>query len=360
MASPIPVLPLVGSTTVAPGLSTPRRSASSIMATAMRSFTLPPGLSDSSLPSTVAPPGRGRWFSRTRGVAPISSNTEPATRGRVNRPVVVFSIIVLSLSETPFPRQKKLDVIHRPRDAAPLFRALPQILERDAVHHAGHRLVDLSPQFGQIGHRVPRDPSAPAAHRLEPVHRALHRPEHVADRHLVGGAREPVSARRAPLGHEQPGASQPQQHLLEVALRDVLARRDVLDRPESGAVREREIQHRLDRVLALGRDPHARPCSMSRAASFAKYVMMRSAPARRIPVSASIIARCSSSQPSCPAARIIAYSPDTEYAATGTPNSCFTRATTSRYGRAGLTITMSAPSSTSSATSRRASWAFAG
>ena len=39
---------------------------------------------------------------------------------------------------------------------------------------------------------------------------------------------------------------------------------------------------------------------------------MMSAPARRMPVSASIIARSSSSQPSWPAARIIAYSPDTE------------------------------------------------
>src|SRR4029453_12442228 len=179
IARPIPVLPLVGSTTMAPGLSTPRRSASSIMATAMRSFTLPPGLSDSSLPSTVAPPGRGMWFSRTRGVAPISSSTEPATRGRVSRPVVVFSIIVVSLSETSFPWQKKLDVIHGPRDAAPLFRALPQVLERDAIHHPGHRLVDLAPELGQIGHRVSRDPSASAAHRLEPVHRALHRTEHV-------------------------------------------------------------------------------------------------------------------------------------------------------------------------------------
>ena len=40
----MPVLPLVGSTTVAPGLSTPRRSASSTIASAMRSLTLPPGI----------------------------------------------------------------------------------------------------------------------------------------------------------------------------------------------------------------------------------------------------------------------------------------------------------------------------
>src|SRR5207245_1299861 len=85
-----------------------------------------------------------------------------------------------------------------------------------------------------------------------------------------------------------------------------------------------------------------------------------SAPARRMAVSASIIARRSSSQPSCPAALIMAYSPDTEYAASGTPNSLLAREMTSRYGRAGLTMTMSAPSSRASAISRMASVAFAG
>src|SRR5216684_254192 len=79
-----------------------------------------------------------------------------------------------------------------------------------------------------------------------------------------------------------------------------------------------------------------------------------------MPVSASIIARSSSSQPRRPAARIIAYSPETEYAASGTPNSAFAREMMSRYGSAGLTMTMSAPSSRSSAISRIASTAFAG
>jgi hypothetical protein len=43
----------------------------------------------------------------------------------------------------------------------------------------------------------------------------------------------------------------------------------------------------------------------------AKYVSIMSAPARLIPVSTSIVARSSSSQPLIPAARIIEYSPDT-------------------------------------------------
>src|SRR5881409_4062798 len=54
----MPVLPLVGSTIVAPGRSAPRRSASSIIATAIRSLTLPPGLKNSSFASTTAPPAR--------------------------------------------------------------------------------------------------------------------------------------------------------------------------------------------------------------------------------------------------------------------------------------------------------------
>ena len=82
MASPMPVLPLVGSTTVAPALSAPRRSASSIMATAMRSLTLPPGFSDSIFASTVAPSLLGSRLSFTSGVPPTTSSTEAAIFGR--------------------------------------------------------------------------------------------------------------------------------------------------------------------------------------------------------------------------------------------------------------------------------------
>ena len=54
-ASPTPVLPLVGSMMVPPGLSIPRCSASSIIARAMRSFTLPAGLKYSSFAISRAP-----------------------------------------------------------------------------------------------------------------------------------------------------------------------------------------------------------------------------------------------------------------------------------------------------------------
>src|SRR4029453_2644328 len=55
MASPAPVLPLVGSTIVPPGLSWPERSARSTMASPMRSLTDPPGFRYSTLASRVGP-----------------------------------------------------------------------------------------------------------------------------------------------------------------------------------------------------------------------------------------------------------------------------------------------------------------
>ena len=55
-ASAIPVLPLVASTIVVrPGSILPSASAASIIATPMRSFTLPPGFKDSSLAYSSTP-----------------------------------------------------------------------------------------------------------------------------------------------------------------------------------------------------------------------------------------------------------------------------------------------------------------
>jgi len=47
---PMPVLPAVPSTITPPGLSRPCFSASSMIASAARSFTEPPGLRNSALP----------------------------------------------------------------------------------------------------------------------------------------------------------------------------------------------------------------------------------------------------------------------------------------------------------------------
>src|SRR5579875_2265139 len=68
----MPVLPLVGSMIVPPGASRPSRSAASIIARQMRSFTLPAGFKFSSFIHTSAPTPSscGRRERRTTGVAP--------------------------------------------------------------------------------------------------------------------------------------------------------------------------------------------------------------------------------------------------------------------------------------------------
>ncbi len=74
MARPIPVLPDVPSMMVPPGASSPSRSASSIIRSAMRSFSEFPGLKVSSLARTVASvTPRVIALMRTSGVLPIVS-----------------------------------------------------------------------------------------------------------------------------------------------------------------------------------------------------------------------------------------------------------------------------------------------
>src|SRR6266576_1467480 len=79
MARPTPVLPDVGSTIVPPGRSFPSRSAASIIRIPIRSFTDPPGLSISSLASTVGRSPRVTAWRRTSGVSPIASRNESRT-----------------------------------------------------------------------------------------------------------------------------------------------------------------------------------------------------------------------------------------------------------------------------------------
>ncbi len=68
---------------VAPGLSTPRRSASSTIATAIRSFTLPPGLRD----STLASDARARRRRPAAAAAPVACHRSgPAPSSRSCQP----------------------------------------------------------------------------------------------------------------------------------------------------------------------------------------------------------------------------------------------------------------------------------
>ena len=82
----MPVLPLVASTIVVfPGSMRPSASAASIIATPIRSLTLPPGLNASSLPNSPTPSGASR-ASSTIGVPPTWSAMfdETATRIRAS------------------------------------------------------------------------------------------------------------------------------------------------------------------------------------------------------------------------------------------------------------------------------------
>src|SRR5712691_6334025 len=203
-------------------------------------------------------------------------------------------------------------MVHRFGRSPPLRRLSPKILERRAVDHRIHGLGHRPPELDQIAARVAGRSARGAPGEADP-RLALDGAQQRADRDLVGRLGEAVAPRRAAPRMEKPRPLEPEQHLLEIALRNALAPGDVLDRLERLAVvAQGQIEHRLDSVLTLCGNPHARLRSRNRAASLAKYVMTMSAPARLIPVSASIMAASSSSQPSWPAARSMAYSPDTE------------------------------------------------
>ena len=77
------MLPLVGSTiTERPGSIAPSRSAASIIATPMRSFTEPPGFMYSSLATTSASISSPIRRKGTMGVSPMASETSRANRLR--------------------------------------------------------------------------------------------------------------------------------------------------------------------------------------------------------------------------------------------------------------------------------------
>ena len=84
MASPAPVLPLVGSMIVPPGRSLPSRSAAAISATAARSLIEPPGLRASIFATSCGRSSLPRRESRTSGVSPIASRIE----SRMSAPVL--------------------------------------------------------------------------------------------------------------------------------------------------------------------------------------------------------------------------------------------------------------------------------
>src|SRR5262245_55032236 len=98
MASPMPVLPEVPSMIVPPGLSTPARSASSIMRTAMRSLIELPGLNVSSFARTVARTSPlVIVLIRTSGVSPIASRIV----SQIFATVLVYLLVHAAIDRRP-------------------------------------------------------------------------------------------------------------------------------------------------------------------------------------------------------------------------------------------------------------------
>src|SRR5437016_2207264 len=146
-------------------------------------------------------------------------------------------------------------VVHRTHRAAARLRAGSEVAECHAVDDLRDRLADLLPQLTELVRLVAVPPAGPPA-RLERRLRTLDGTQDVSHADLLGRSRQVVASRGTPLRAKQPGALQRQQDVLQIALRDRLPDSDVLDRDEPVPTAERQIQHRLDRVLALRRDPH--------------------------------------------------------------------------------------------------------
>ena len=94
----MPVLPEVGSMITEPGPRIPRASASSIIASAIRSLMLPPGLARSSFAQTSTR-GSKRRLIRTCGVLPMVARTEFA--------FIAGSLLQMTKSESSNPSRTR-------------------------------------------------------------------------------------------------------------------------------------------------------------------------------------------------------------------------------------------------------------
>ena len=103
IARPVPVFPLVSSTTVCPAFSSPDARASLMISSAIRSFLLPPGLKYSSFTSSrpVSPLAATLRVSSTSGVWPIVSRMERARGGCVHGASGLL-MVLLERDQTPF------------------------------------------------------------------------------------------------------------------------------------------------------------------------------------------------------------------------------------------------------------------
>src|SRR5262245_29653533 len=214
----MPVLPLVGSTMIdLPGVMRPSRSASSIIASAMRSLTLPPGFCCSHLAHTVAISGEARLRRRTSGVPPMSCRT--------------FSVTSATIGYCT-PRVIRSNEIHRLLAVAPLA----EVTHRDLVEAGGNLARHVPPQ-----RRV--DLVGLVLDREKALDRPLQRAHEIGEPNLLGRSAQVVAATRSAPRIDQPRTLELLEDLLQVALRDVLPARDVLVLRGVAAAVVRNIEH---------------------------------------------------------------------------------------------------------------------
>src|SRR6266550_336355 len=176
-ASPTPVLPDVASTIRPPGLRRPSRSAASIIATPIRSFTEPPGLKNSALANTGVRTPCVTLFRRMSGVHPIVSRTFPYGLVWVG---IGASLQHATLGKAELDRLKK----HRGHgDPAPPRGGESQPLragERRRIEgRVATRLRDPRGVRGEPAGRIEEQPQ----HHV-PLHPLVEQPRRILDRRL--------------------------------------------------------------------------------------------------------------------------------------------------------------------------------
>ena len=107
--------------------------------------------------------------------------------------------------------------------------------------------------------------SGPAA--ADAGDRALDRADDVGEADLRRRPAEPVAAVGAALARDELGAAQLEQDVLEEVERDLLRGRELLALDRLPRRRRGELRKRAQRIVDLGRDPHARDSLGSRTAS---------------------------------------------------------------------------------------------
>src|SRR3954468_16098530 len=102
IASPVPVLPDVGSTIVPPGLSRPSCSAASTIRIATRSLIEPPGLKYSTLATIAGASPAPILESRTSGVSPTVSRIDSLMSAPVSSTAAMWQDYRSRTAEFPY------------------------------------------------------------------------------------------------------------------------------------------------------------------------------------------------------------------------------------------------------------------